>query len=273
MKRMHILVLIAMIAALVLSMAACGTQETEQTVATATAAAQEQLGLADWSLTTTTWSSPNGATVHLTATPIAYTEGQSAAFVVRLEGDDVENVACEWDGTAYTASADLNAVDGYCYYVILTGSDGEELEVAVNTPSDMTDDALINIATALNSYCNVVVTASSYDGDLLTITEGSVEIQPPQITNDGEAITCTEALLVLTMDDETVAQVALTLPEQASNGSYTLQLTDAAFQTPDLEDDQQLSLRLDVTLSNGQTLTALGGTWFANDGDLLLAVG
>ena len=42
---------------------------------------------------------------------------------------------------------------------------------------------------------------------------------------------------------------------------------------PAMEDDQQLSLRLDVTLSNGQTLTDSNGTWTYIGGELLSAVG
>ena len=50
-------------------------------------------------------------------------------------------------------------------------------------------------------------------------------------------------------------------------------LTGAAFQIPELEDDQQLALRLDAKLSNGQVLTAPGGSWTYNDGELLLIAG
>ena len=39
------------------------------------------------------------------------------------------------------------------------------------------------------------------------------------------------------------------------------------------EDDQQIALVLDVTLSNGQTLSANGGTWYCTGGELLLGVG
>ena len=40
-----------------------------------------------------------------------------------------------------------------------------------------------------------------------------------------------------------------------------------------MEDDQQLSINLAVTLSNGEVLTANGGTWFYNDGNLMMSVG
>ena len=37
--------------------------------------------------------------------------------------------------------------------------------------------------------------------------------------------------------------------------------------------DQQLSLRLDVQLTNGQSLSAQGGSWYYQDGVIANAVG
>ena len=42
---------------------------------------------------------------------------------------------------------------------------------------------------------------------------------------------------------------------------------------PQMEGDQQLSLELEVKLSNDQILTAPGGVWYNNDDGLLSAVG
>lgn len=232
----------------------------------------EILNLAEWDLSASTWSSPNGATVHLVATPAGYVKGQTASFVVRLEGEDVESVPCEWDGQHYTASADLNGEDGYCYYVLLTGSTGETAEVPVNVASSPVDESLINLASSLESTCSLVVESSDYDGSRLTITGGTVTIQPPKLKNDGEAVTCVQAVLALFREDQ-IASMELALPTPAADGSYSIPLTDASFQTPAMEDDQQLSIQLSVTLSNGQILTASGGTWFYNDGSLMMSVG
>lgn len=275
MKRKNLLVTIALITMFALMLTACGAKEAEETVPTTQAAVEPAapLGLADFTLSSSTWSSPNGATVTLTAIPNGYAEGQAAIFSVRLEGTDVENVPCEWNGTAYTASAELNAADGYCYYVILTGADGAFTEVAVNTPNSITKEALINMETALNSYCHLLVESSESADGKLTVTGGSVQIQPPQITNNGEAIVCTEAVLVLNFNGEEVARAALALPAASETGLYELNIADTKFDIPAMEDDQQLSLRLDVTLSNGQTLTDSNGTWTYIGGELLSAVG
>lgn len=274
MKRKNILILIALITVFALALTACGSDDGETKAPNTQIDASDQpLGLADWSMDATTWSSPNGATVNLTATPNAHIDGQTASFVIRLEGENVETIPCEWDGTHYTASAELNAADGYCYYVILTAADGTQTEVAVNTPTAPTDEALINMEAALNSYCSLTVETSSFDGSKLTITQGHIQVQPPRIFDAGQTITCSEAVLVLSLNNEEIARQALPLPEADAIGRYDLDVTSTSFTVPAMEDDQQLSLRLDVTLSNGQILTAPGTTWFYADGALLSSVG
>lgn len=271
MKRKYILILLAL--ATILALTACNSDDASPTTPSVQAnVADQPLGLAVWSMSATTWSSPNGATINLSATPNGYTEGQSASFVVRLEGEDIEAVPCKWDGTYYTASAELNAADGYCYYVILTAADGAQAEVAVNTPTDPIDEALINLEDALNSYCDLIVDTSDYSGGKLTVSQAHAQIQLPRITNAGQAITCSEAVLVLSYNGEDIDRQALTLSDVDASGRYALDVT-AAFTVPAMEDDEQLNLRLDVTLSNGQFLTAPGATWFYVGGDLLSAVG
>ena len=157
--------------------------------------------------------------------------------------------------------------------MVLSAKDGTRTEVAVNTPTDPIDETLIDMESSLNAYCSITVTESSFDGKWLTVTNGQVQIQPPRIADGGETILCTEAVLVLSHGNEEIDSVSLALPDPGVNGGYDLQITSSAFQVPEMEDDQQLNLRLDVTLSNGQTLTAPGGTWFYNDSQLLTAVG
>lgn len=275
--RKNFLTVIALIAVFALVFAGCGTKEAEQTTAapanTSAAAEAPALGLSDFKLSTTTWSSPNGATVHLNATPLGYTEGCNAAFVVRLEGEEVAFTPCEWDGKAYTASVELNAADDLCYYVIMNSPDGKTVEVPVNTPTVPTDEALINMASSLESFCNLMVESTTFTDSKLTITAGSVQVQVPRITNEGESITCKEAVLVLNFNGEKTDSQKLSLTETEAAGTYEQALPDISFKVPAMENDQQLTLTLNVTLSNGQTLSAAGGTFFYNDGELLTAVG
>ena len=280
MKKMTIL---AMVLVLALAMTACGSKKAapETTVAAETTAAPaktapaEPLELTDWTMSASTWSSPNGATIHISATPNYYTEAQKVDFVVRLEGDDVVKLPCAWDEAAgvYTASADLNAADGYCYYMILTAADGTASEVAVNTPTDPVNAAYIDMASALQSYCSIVVEESTFAGGTLTLTTGKVQLQVPSITNEGETISCQEASIVLTHNGQELGSQALTLSETDAENQFEADLADITFTVPELENEEKLELMLTVTLTNGQTLSAYGGNWVCNTDELLLVVG
>lgn len=281
MKKMTIL---AVILVLVMALTACGSKDAPEATATATpttaatvpaetTAPSQPLTLTSWNLGVSTWSSPNGATVHLTAAPSSYAEGQAAAFVVRLEGDDVLTVPCQWDGTNYTADADLNAANGYCYYVTLTAADGTVTEIAVNTPAEPTDEALINMEAALTSYCSLIVEESEITDNKLTLTTGKAQVQVPVITDDGAAITCQSAVLTLNLGAEEIAKAEVTLEAAETTGLFEAAISGMSFDIPALENEQQLELVLNATLSNGQELTAYGSSWVAGEGSLLPVVG
>ena len=274
MKRMLSL-LLALVFALALT--GCGSEAAPETTAAPTVPAadpSQPLSLTSWTMDATAWSSPNGATVNLTATPSGYAEGQTAVFAVRLEGEEVTSTPCDWDGSVYTASAELNAEDGYCYFVILTSAEGVESEITVNAPSAPTDETLIDLADALNTYCTVTVNTSELKDGTLTITDGTAQLQLPKLTLREGNVVCQEAVLILSYDDQEVAREALSAVEADEAGLCSVDLSGLSFTVPtEMEDDHRLSLRLDAQLSNGQTITTPGGAWHYFDGSLVLAVG
>ena len=283
MKRMSVPALILVLA---LALCACGSSKAPETAPTTVpattvaavpaetqSAAPLTLALSGWDMSATTWSSPNGATIHISATPETYADGLIAAFEVRLGEETVAAVPCEWDGTVFTAFAELNAADGYGYYIVLTAPDGSTKEFAVNTASDPTAEAFVNMETALTSYCSITVEESTFADSKLTLVSGKVQVQAPTITNDGEAITCEKAELVLRFNGETLDTAAVNLTETDTAGLYEAQLQELTFDVPEMEDDQQLDLTLEVLLSNEQVLSAFGGNWFYNDQGLLPVVG
>lgn len=273
MKRKNLFVVLALILALILC--ACGgTEKSAETTAPTTPSVPQPLALTSYELTATTWSSPNGATITLTAVPNGYTEGQSANFVVRLEGEEVANVPCEWDGTNYVAAADLNAENGLCYYVILTSAEGLTTELAINTPTNPGNEDFINMADALKSYCSVTVEESTAEDGKMVLSKGMVQVQAPKITNAGEFIVPTNVRLVLNLNGEDITKEELTLNETDTAGLYELALEGVTMKVPPMEEDHSLSLRLDVVLSNGHALSAPGPTWYMGaESGLLPAVG
>ena len=280
-KRLCALMALTLTAALVLC--ACGrkTEETKpsedkstaQAAASAESSARE-LSLKEASLSVTTWSSPNGATVNLTAVPSEHAKGDSAEFVIRLDGEDVASVPCEWKNNAYVASADLNGADGYGYYVMLSGKDGSAAEVAVNTPENPTDDSLINLASSLIPYCSLTLNDAALDADSLTILSGYALVQAPRITGNGENVACAQANLVVMLDDQQIGSTPLVMAPGETDRSYDATITDLSFTIPEgIGEGQQLVLRLDAVLTNGQTLTAQGGSWTVENDGIANAVG
>lgn len=279
-----LLVLCALlIIVMVLSFAACGKKaetpaSTEEKTATQPAASTEsagrELSLKESSLSVTTWSSPNGATVNLNAVPSDHAKDDTAQFVIRLDGEDVKTVPCEWKSGAYVASADLNGADGYGYYVAISGKDGSFAEVAVNTPENPTDESLINLASSLMPYCSLTLNDAALEGDSLTILSGYALVQAPRITGNGDNVACAQANLVVALDGQEIGRIPLVMAPGEADRSYDATVTDLSFTVPeDIGEGQQLVLRLEAELTDGQTLTAQGGSWTVRDGSFANAVG
>lgn len=280
MNRKLISLTMAMLLLCAMALNACGKKETPETTQAATEpvattqAALEELGLTTWSLSASTWSSPNGATIHLTAEPTRHAEGDSASFVVRLEDEEVASAPCTWENGNYVAEVDLNAADGYCYYVVLTGADGATAEVAVNTPANPIEENYINMRSALEAYCSLTLGESALENGKLVISSGAATVQAPRITDAGQEVGCTKATLILTLDGQEIATKELTMAPGDTAKSYECALDDVSFDLPaTLGAEQRLTLRLDAELSNGQKLTAEGVTWYYQDGNLANAVG
>ena len=285
-KKTALIAALALCAAVILS--GCGKEEsnpganatvpaqtTEATQAAASAPAgslaqvESEGSLQSWELTAQVWSSSNGATVTLTAQPRAYENGQGASFVVRLEGKEVENVSCNWDGKYYTASADLEAADGYEFECVLFPPQG------VGEHYTLSDayDSLVYMKRSLDAYCNLYISDFKDADGKFTITAGWASVQLPQLTTAGNAIGFQKAQLVFALNGETVETQDVNLPQGEGQGSYESSLSNISFTMPQMDDDYQLDLSLVVTLTNGEELTADGGSWFYNNNELKMAAG
>ena len=245
------------------------TQATTSAPAGSLANVEPEGSLQSWEMTAQVWSSSNGATVTFTAQPRAYEKGQGASFVVRLEGKEVENVSCNWDGAYYTASADLEAADGYEYECVLFPPQG------VGEHYTLSDayDSLVYMKRSLDAYCNLYISDFKDADGKFTVTAGWASVQLPQLTTAGTTIGFQKAQLVFLLNGETVETQDISLPQGEGQGSYESSLSNISFTMPQMDDDYQLDLTLVVTLTDGQELTANGGSWFYNNNELKMAAG
>ena len=194
--------------------------------------------------------------------------------MVRLDGEDVTSAPCEWKDNAYIGSAELNGADGYSYYLTISGKDGSVAEIPVNTPEAPVDESVVNLASSLTSFCSLTLNDATLENGNLTILSGYALVQAPVITVDQQTVACAQANLVLTLDGQEIASTPLTVAPGETDRSYDAAITDMSFDVPDtMEEGSQLVLRLDAVLTNGQTLTAQGGSWTVENGTVANAVG
>lgn len=229
-------------------------------------------GLANWSLEARPRADGTGADVTLTALPAAPEEGLTAVFSVRLEGREVANVPCQQTDAGFTATASLEAADGYSYYCILLGTDGSRRQFALSTPENPVEDLPVYLKSSLDSYCNMMVDSWLDHGTDLTLTSAYIQVQLPRLSADG-ALTAERVQLVLYCNSQEVSRTDITLLPGESQGSYELELTDQVVSLPELGEEDYLDLWLEVTLSNGQTLSTAGASWYNSPDGLFLVVG
>ena len=179
---------------------------------------------------------------------------------------------CEGVGTTtYTATAVLKSADGYGYYCILTGSNGMEEPITLCTPDSASD--LSNLASSLETYCNLVIADWETDDEVLTILSGTGMIQLPVLSNDETSVTCESAKLHLYLGEEEVDSADLTAQKGETANSFLVPIEDVTFEIPEMEDDDQLDLVLTVVMSNGNEMKGTGGSWYLSNGSLDLVAG
>lgn len=222
-----------------------------------------------WELDASVWSSSNGATVTLRALPRAYDANQAVYFVVHLNGEKIEDIPCKWDGQYYTASADLEAADGYEYECVIFQGQGEGENLMLSDAYD----SLVYLKTSLAAYCNLYISDFKVADEKFTVTAGFAHVQLPQLHVTGTTVALAKAELVFQLNGETIESQILDLPEGEGVGSHEASLSAISFNMPKMEDDYQLDLMLKVSLSNGEELTSNGGSWFYNNNELKMAAG
>lgn len=230
-------------------------------------------GLAGWDLTLVPWETGTGASVTLTAVPASYEDGMAAALYVRRGSQEIVTVDCSWTGDVFTATTELTAQDGYGYYCILTDAAGEKQQFSLTTPENPVEDIPVYLATALNAYCNMTMDSWLDLEDTLTISAAYVQVQLPRLTAEGVEPTVENAELLLYYKGDVYASAPITLEPGTAAGAYELTVSGVTMSMPRMEEDESLDLYLEVTLSDGTVLSALGASWYCNSNGLFSVVG
>lgn len=230
------------------------------------------VSLQSWQLDTAPWADSTGADVTLTATPSDYQEGVSAIFQVKLDGQEVASIPCQWNGTDFTATAPLDAADGYSYYCILM-SPGGTRHLGLTSPENPAPEIPVYLLSSLSAYCNLTISDwEENEGNLLVLTDACAQVQLPLISSGGQVrIVTANLVLRLNGADSTLVPIQLNPSEVA--GSFDLTITSGKLPMPELKEDDILELYLEVRLSDGRNLQAFGISWQRSGDELISAVG
>ena len=276
--RLTPIILVLLVCLVMTAFTGCGKKTTSAPTEPSTEAATEPTSVVNeevsdnmksLSLSAKVWSSSNGATITLEAVPRAYNQNQAVYFVVHLNGEKVEDIPCTWDGKAFIASADLEAADGYEYECILFEGQGEGESYVLSDAYD----SLIYLETSLAAYCNLYISDFQVIDDVFNVTAGFAHVQLPQLTVDGAKVELVSSELVFLLNGVMIDKQPISLPEGEGSGSHEASLSSIRFDMPKMEDDYQLDLMLKANLSDGQELTANGGSWYYNNGELKMSAG
>lgn len=215
-----------------------------------------------------------------TLTAVGWPDGRGADITMTLEDDPGEEallrvmagsmvlaeVPCQWDGAAWTATAGIEAGNGYTYSLVV-GSEARTLA----SPENPAYPELVNLADALIAYCNLVVGEWEVREDVLTLGPCYAHIQYPQL--GGSNIRCVQASLVLKHGETVLDTVPVTDLLQDAEGGCEGQIDAASFSLPELEEGEEVALWLEATLTDGQVLDVCAATWYAMRSGFSMAAG
>ncbi len=230
------------------------------------------LVLENWSLTPKAWAQDKGADVTLSAQPEHYDEKLTVAFLVQLGGNTVASAPCQWDGTAYTATVSLPAANGYSYYLeLVNGVDRTMMQLS--TAEEPNEPYCVYLEDSLSTYASLMISDFATEDGQLALTGGFAEVQMPMLTPSGAVPTVMSARLVLRLDEAEAASGNVTMEPGEADGVYVADVDGIRFDIPELTVEQELSLWLEVELSDGTVAQGYGVSWFSDGQELYLVTG
>ena len=124
---------------------------------------------------------------------------------------------------------------------------------------------------ASNAYAGLVVDSFHSEDVQLILDNVFAQVQLPQTSANGIAIRRAELLLIL--EGNELYQQDITLEPGEGEGGYEAALTHVTLPLPELTEDQQLELLLEITLSDGQSFRSPSTGWYLEGEQLLLIAG
>ena len=121
-------------------------------------------------------------------------------------------------------------------------------------------------AESQNRYCNLTIGNWGYDRSGLTLDTAYA-----QILAEGTGLD--SAWLILKVNGQAYSTIIIEMAPGEAESSYELDLSGTALPLPELKNGDHLELWLEASLTDGSEVSALGGTWDWESGQLLMVAG
>ena len=226
----------------------------------------------------------SGAKVSFFAVPNTWAETDRAILSVRLNGQEVQQAECVWDGGGCRAEVELPAADDYAYYFVLQHADGtQEQQVLVASSEDY---YAVHVAEGLR-YDILLSPTCTYSFGYWELSHYSADILLPGLLWSDETLVWEAADLVLyrhgkeflrtsildaqedkQTNNNPFVQTAPAIPVAPADGGnpdmeYFLirEYVRLDCKLDDLAEGEVIEARIRLSLNNGMTYEEVVGTW------------
>lgn len=123
----------------------------------------------------------------------------------------------------------------------------------------------------LTPYCNLVVEEWTEDSQGITLNTAYLQVQLPR--SDTGELTVADCNLIFSRNGEKIRSYPVTPRPGEGENSWELTISDLLLEQAQQAEGDELSLMLEVTLSDGRVLTATGADWYRDADGIYLVVG
>lgn len=235
-------------------------------------ASLRSMSLQSWDITAKPSEDGTLADVAFSAVPDGLLDGQSITFEVVQDGQVKVSLPCLLDGTTFTANAQLEPKNGYSFFCVLSDGSTSFKREALMDPANAALTTLMNLGDAMNAYCNLVVDDYAVEEGKLNL-KLNLNAKLPEFVSKDVPANIESAQLVFTMGEETLDTKDVTF-DAGENGVLEAVMDEVSLAVPEkMEKDAQLTLTLNVKLTNGQQLKPASAGWFMQEGALVMVTG
>ena len=203
------------------------------------------------------------ARVLFSATPKEWAPGQTASLSVLRNGEKVAEAPCAIDGAVCTATVDLPLEDGYEYHFVTTDAEGnQKFQYLENGNCNYlkSDTSLL-----VESW---IVPDAAYRRNKLHILGLEIAVSQPLLSQKYESPTWTKLDYVISINGQEICRESFLDSDLVESTDFSISESSIAFPDITLEKGDEVTMTVDVALSNGMGEALTVGSWTYQNGSL-----